>query len=122
MHDTILVIELCRTIKTFKNFTGVFSKLAYSFVAIKLLAFFINKKSIFIAQESSQYLGFKKNPYVNRIDFFAFVYMKTFRKKQLYEQKLQLLPSAKDNLHVFIYCLVDVDSSIFSTYSTPPPL
>ena len=28
------------------------------------------QNSIFIAQESSQYLGFKKDPYVNMIDFF----------------------------------------------------
>ena len=34
-----------------------------------------------IAQESSQYLSFFFNPYVNRIDFFLFVCIKTFRKK-----------------------------------------
>ena len=55
-----LVIELCCVLKIIQIFTRLFSKFAHSFVAIELLTLFKNANSIFIAQESSQYLGLKK--------------------------------------------------------------
>ena len=53
------VIELCSALKIIL-FLTVFSKFAHSFVAIELLTFSKMQNSIFIAQESSEYLGFKK--------------------------------------------------------------
>ena len=51
-------------------------KFAHSFVAIELLTFCKNVKTILLLKRA---LGI---PYVNRIDFFIFfVYIKTFRKK-----------------------------------------
>ena len=58
----ILVIELCSAIKLI-IFQRLFSKFAHSFVAIELFIFSKTKNSIFIAQESSQCLGyFLMNP------------------------------------------------------------
>ena len=71
--------------KKYFNFcVRLFSNLTYSFVAIELLAFFINANSIFIAQESSLYLGLKITPYVKRIDFFVFCVYKKFLPKKLF--------------------------------------
>ena len=54
---------------------------------------------IFIAQESSQYLGFFKIPYVNRIDFFAFcLYIYDLQKQKIVNKwKLQWMPSPNNN-------------------------
>ena len=57
--------------KWFDIFIWLFSTFAHNFVAIESLTFSIMQDSIFIAQESSQYLGFKINPYVNRNGFFT---------------------------------------------------
>ena len=55
--------------------------MAHSFVAIELLAFSKMQDSVFIAQESSHYLGKKHVPYVKRIDFIYFwVYKNVFQK------------------------------------------
>ena len=60
----------------------LFSKLTYSFGVIEFLAFSIMQNSIFIAQESSRYLGFKKcTPYVKRIGLFAFCLYKNVSQK-----------------------------------------
>ena len=73
--------------KNISTFSRLFSILTYIFFAIELLDFSIIQNSIFITQESSRYLGFKKRtPYVKWIDIFCFfVYIKTpGEKKQLY--------------------------------------
>ena len=70
--------------------------------------FSIMQNSILIAQESYQSLGIKKkNPYVSRIDFFAFCVYKNVSQNMIcffvYGFKLQWLPSTKDNVNVFIF-------------------
>ena len=58
------------------------------------------QNSILIAQESSQYLGFKKM-YRNKIDFLAFCVKKCSAKTLfVYKWRLQRLPSSKDNLNI----------------------
>ena len=75
------------------------------------------QNSIFIAQESSRHLGvfIKNSPSVNRIDFLNFCVYKTFRRKKLsvYKFKLQLLPSLKDNVQVFIHTKSNKNVSSF---------
>ena len=56
MHDTIYLLNCVVHQKHF--FKRLFSKLAHIFAAIELLNFSKMQKFIFIAQESSQYLGF----------------------------------------------------------------
>ena len=52
-----LVIELCRALKIHQKYPRLFNKVTRSFVAIELFTFSKVQNSIFIAQESSQYLG-----------------------------------------------------------------
>ena len=53
------------------------------FVAIELLAFSKMQISIFIAHESSQYLGFKQIPYIEKF-FFAFCIYINFSQKKIF--------------------------------------
>ena len=53
-----LVILLRCALKKYIYIQTVFRKLMHCFLAIELLAFSIMQNSIFIARESSQYLGF----------------------------------------------------------------
>ena len=82
------------------NIVQVFIEFTHSFVAIELLTFCNNaKKSILFLKRA---LGI---PYVYRIDFLLFVYVKTFRKKYIfvYERKLRRLLSPKDNAHIYTH-------------------
>ena len=80
-----LAVELCRAPKIYL-FLHLFSKSIYSFVAIELLVFFSQmQNSIFIAQESSRYLGFKINThYIKRIGFFSFCVYKNVSQKKAF--------------------------------------
>ena len=86
-----LVIDLCRALKMIQFFSRLFTKLIYSFVAIELLAFFINAKFHFYCSRELSVFGLKNiyTPYVKRIVFLFFVYIKRSVKKNrcVYECK-----------------------------------
>ena len=78
-----LDIELCCAIKIIQNISRLFSKFAHGFVAIELLTFSKIQNSIFIAQESSSYLGFfMKN--IVRKQYYFFCVHKTFHKTNFF--------------------------------------
>ena len=78
------VIEFCRALKYFSFCICSFSKLSYSFVAIELLTFFKNAKSIFISQESSRYLGLKNINSLPKNDCFLFSFKRFAKNIFLY--------------------------------------
>ena len=89
----------------------------HSFVAIGLLNFLF----IFIAQESSQYFDFKNNPYVKIILFYFCVYDNASQKHSpfVYKFRLQGLPSARDNIHVFIHTKIKkLRKNLYTTIQT----
>ena len=58
-------------------------------------------------------------PFVKRIGFWIFVYIKQIRQIFfVYECNSQLLPSAKDNVHVYIYTKIQKKSETF-LYRSP---
>ena len=82
--DHVHHCDLCRALKIFYLFLGLFSILAHRFVAIELLAFFINTKFYFYCSRELLVFGIKKNPYVNRIDSLLFVYIKNVSQKNCF--------------------------------------
>ena len=79
----------------------VFNKFVHSFVAVEFLTSSIIKNSIFIAQESSRYLGFILKKNVRKQDFCLFfcVYKNVSKK-----------------IFFCIYCKDDQDSALSSYY------
>ena len=101
MNDTIKWMD-CVMHQKYIFFSWLFSKLAYSFIAIELLQFKKMQISIVIAWENSQYLILKKKC---KEYFLLFVYITTFNKKTLfvYKFKLQWLPQEGQRARLFIY-------------------